>query len=231
MVYNVDHSRFPQRKVKFPTEYDALDIVTDELKAKLQPASRRLMELEKDRMERRKIRKRVKNKASTSQTAAPSNSVPATEAAEMDIDKKPEEGGDLEDESVYRKKELEELEALISPDVKGDVGASPTGLYELVGTCRSPYAFAVAVPPIIRSPYNECTAIITHKGAAADAGHYIGFAKKSVFHPKASQATEPDQRTIDDDDDDWYKFDDEKVSIFPAEKLTTLDGGGSYIRL
>ena len=76
-------------------------------------------------------------------------------------------------------------------------------------------------------PYNERTAIITHKGAAADAGHYIGFVKKSVFHPKTSQATEPDQRTIDDDDDDWYKFDDEKVSIFPAEKLTTLDGGGS----
>lgn len=72
-------------------------------------------------------------------------------------------------------------------------------------------------------------AIITHKGAAADAGHYIGFAKKSVFHPKASQATEPDQRTIDDDDDDWYKFDDEKVSVFPAEKLATLDGGGSYL--
>ena len=95
------------------------------------------MEIEKERMERRKIRKRMKNKASTSQTAAPSDSAPATEGGEMDIDKKPEEGGDLEDESVYRKKELAELEALISPDVKSDVGASPTGLYELVGTCQA----------------------------------------------------------------------------------------------
>jgi len=189
------------RKVKFPTEYDALDIVTDELKAKLQPASRRLMEIEKDRMERRKVRKRMRNKASTSQTITPPDSTATTEGATMDVDKKPEEGGDLDDESVYKKKELEELEALISPDVKADIGASPTGLYELV-------------------------AIITHKGAAADAGHYIGFVKKSVFHPKASQATGSDQKTIDDDDDDWYKFDDEKVSIFPAEKLATLDGGG-----
>jgi len=189
------------RKVKFPAEYDALDIVTDELKAKLQPVSRRLMEIEKDRMERRKVRKRMKNKASTSQAAAPSDSASTSEGASMDIDKKPEEGGDLDDESVYRKKELEELEALISPDVKTDVGASPTGLYELVG-------------------------IITHKGPAADAGHYIGFVKKNVFHPAASQATGSDERTIDDDDDDWYKFDDEKVSIFPAEKLATLDGGG-----
>ena len=76
----------------------------------------------------------MRNKASTSQTAVPSDSTPATEGGAMDIDKKPEEGGDLEEESVYRKKELEELEALISPDVKADVGASPTGLYELVGT-------------------------------------------------------------------------------------------------
>ena len=112
-----------------------MDIVTDELKAKLQPASRRLMEIEKDRMERRKVRKRTKNKASTSQaTTTPPDPTPATEGGEMEVDKQPENGGDLEAESVYRKKELEELEALISPDVKADIGASPTGLYELVGT-------------------------------------------------------------------------------------------------
>lgn len=29
-----------------------------------------------------------------------------------------------------------------------------------------------------------------------------------------------------EDDEDWYKFDDNKVSIFPKEKLGTLDGGG-----
>ena len=120
--------------MKFPTEYDALDIATGELKAKLQPASRRLMEIEKDRMERRKVRKRTKSKASGSQTATPPDSVPTPEGGTMDVDTKPEEGGDLEDESVYRKKELEELEGLISPDVKADIGASPTGLYELVGT-------------------------------------------------------------------------------------------------
>ena len=63
-------------------------------------------------------------------------------------------------------------------------------------------------------------AIVTHKGAAADAGHYIGFAKKSVFHPQAT-----------DDDEDWYKFDDDKVSIFPGEKLPTLEGGGECLLL
>lgn len=185
------------------------------------------MEIEKDRMERRKVRKRMKSKASTSQTAAPPDSTPIVEGGVMDIDKTPEEGGDLEDESVYRKKELEELEGLISPDVKADTGASPTGLYELIGTRESPCGFAT-ICSIISCPNDEWTGIVTHKGPAADAGHYIGFVKKSAFHPKASQATGSDQKTIDDDDDDWYKFDDEKVSIFPVEKLATLDGGGSY---
>jgi uncharacterized UBP type Zn finger protein len=62
-------------------------------------------------------------------------------------------------------------------------------------------------------------AIVTHKGAAADSGHYMGFVKKSVFHPVETEA---------DDDDDWYKFDDEKVSVFPKEKLGSLDGGGEF---
>jgi hypothetical protein len=59
---------------------------------------------------------------------------------------------------------------------------------------------------------------VTHKGAAADSGHYIGFVKRSVFHPNTSDV---------DDDEDWYKFDDDKVSIFPKAKLATLDGGGA----
>jgi ubiquitin carboxyl-terminal hydrolase 14 len=61
---------------------------------------------------------------------------------------------------------------------------------------------------------------VTHKGAAADAGHYIGFVKKNVFHPGSA-----------DDDEDWYKFDDEKVSVFPVEKLPTLEGGGGLFLL
>lgn len=82
------------------------------------------------------------------------------------------------------------------------------------------------------------SAIITHKGAAADGGHYIGFVKKSVFNAYSkkklaaadSDSTEPETTTADIDllegDEDWYKFDDQKVSLFPKEKLTTLDGGG-----
>ena len=37
----------------------------------------------------------------------------------------------------------------------------------------------------------------------------------------------PPAAVLDEDDEDWYKFDDDKVSDFPKEKLTTLDGGGT----
>ena len=90
---------------------------------------------------------------------------------------------------------------------------------------------------------------MTHKGAAADAGHYIGFVKKSVFHAtKSASASASDVAVpgspmnisapsgaaavgIDEEDEDWYKFDDDKVSVFPKEKLGTLDGGGQLYLL
>ncbi|KAG6812904.1 hypothetical protein H0H92_015456 [Tricholoma furcatifolium] len=217
------------RKVKFPLEFDALDLAADDYKAKLLPASRKLKEIEKERAERRKVRKRTKNiPAHGSSTPGPvatadvemgdataiiSTDAPTTDAV---VEKgKTLAVGELEDESVYRAKEREELEALVNEDVKRDIGSSICGLYDLV-------------------------AIVTHKGAAADAGHYMGFVRKSVFHAsKGSAAPAPaapadgsstplaiSALQIDEDDEDWYKFDDDKVSIFPKEKLATLDGGG-----
>ncbi|KZP33186.1 cysteine proteinase [Athelia psychrophila] len=207
------------RKVKFPNEFDAVDLATDDLKAKLLPVSRKLQEYERDRAARRKVRKRTKNAppaaSSSSRTAdvemtdltadtATATASATAAPAEGEEKDKETDSATLEDESVYREKEAKEIEALVSPELKADVGCSASGLYDLV-------------------------AIITHKGAAADSGHYIGFVKKSVFHgakTPALDATAPSASAFDDDDEDWYKFDDDKVSIFPKEKLTTLDGGG-----
>jgi ubiquitin carboxyl-terminal hydrolase 14 len=77
-------------------------------------------------------------------------------------------------------------------------------------------------------------AIITHKGPAADAGHYIAYVKKSVFHPKANSVSEEVEGSsssgnnghLTEEDEDWYKFDDDKVTTFSADKIATLDGGG-----
>lgn len=136
-----------QRRVKFPLEYDALDIVTPELKEKLLPISRKLKEFEKERAERHKVRKRTKAAQpakdkegdvemadATAPAASSSSAEPATAATETEGDKgKAVAGADLEDESVYREKEGKELDELMHPDVRQDVGSSTTGQYELVG--------------------------------------------------------------------------------------------------
>ncbi|TDL26917.1 cysteine proteinase [Rickenella mellea] len=216
------------RKVKFPVELDVLDLVTDDLKAKLLPVNTKLKTFERDRAERRKVRKRTKvaKEAAASGTAAvadvemadASASVPSSSSAQpstasagepKDGEKKGNEekgkavdGAELEDESVYREREKKELESLVADNLKQDIGCSFTGLYELVG-------------------------IVTHKGAAADSGHYIAYVKKSAFHPiKVSGSTESPPGALDENDEDWYKFDDDKVSLFPKEKLNMLDGGG-----
>ena len=51
-------------------EFDALSLVTDELKEKLLPISRRLKEVDMERAEKRKVRKRTKKVAASSATAA-----------------------------------------------------------------------------------------------------------------------------------------------------------------
>ncbi|PBL00182.1 hypothetical protein ARMGADRAFT_1159556 [Armillaria gallica] len=101
-------------------------------------------------------------------------------------------------EPVKRAKEREETNNLVDPAIKADTGASWRGLYELV-------------------------AIAMHKGAAAGSGHYIGFAIKSVFH---APVADMDINALDaiEADEDWYKFDDDKVSLFSRDKLGTLDG-------
>jgi ubiquitin carboxyl-terminal hydrolase 14 len=185
------------RKVKFPNEFDALEIVTDELREKIQPVARKRIEIEKARDERLKVRKRTRVAAPAVQSsgtdagsgtvanavASGGGDVEMTEpAAEQAADE------ELRPEEWYREREKTELEALIDPSIAADVGSSQTGLYDLV-------------------------AIITHKGAAADSGHYIAFVARRALTGK-------------EEDDSWIKFDDDKVSVFPAEKLATLDGGG-----
>jgi len=258
--------------------------------------------VEKERGERRKIRKRTKaaggpSSSSTAARAEASGDVEMSDATTVTAsatattsndentstqDKgKALPGGDLEDEGIYRAKEATEFEALVDSSLKNDLGCSTTGFYELV-------------------------AIVTHKGAAADSGHYIGFVKKSVFYEARAKAKElnavnhdlgtaleefrrahssdssgnvaplsdpalvsilggalgpaaavPSQSTSAttdqerdnngptesnsapvsgsstsvaaleaEEDEDWYKFDDDKVSDFPKEKLPTLEGGG-----
>ncbi len=156
--------------------------------------------------------------ATASSSSGPSAVVPA----ESDEGKGKEVASvELQDEPVYREKEAKELDALVDADLRADVGCSVSGLYDLVGS------YILSRRPNSSKQTNNTvplTAIVTHKGAAADAGHYMAYVKKSVFHPVSHSSGT--KGSLEDDDDDWYKFDDNKVSVFPKEKLATLDGGG-----
>ena len=143
-----------QRKVKFPFELDAMDMVTDDLKRKLANANGKVKEIERERAERRKVRRKTKVQADSLASAStnPPGSVPATatatgEAPSVDVpmtdaheESKGKEkvkeplAGDLEDEEVLRERESKEFEALIDPELRADTGASITGLFELCGT-------------------------------------------------------------------------------------------------
>jgi ubiquitin carboxyl-terminal hydrolase 14 len=134
-----------QKKVKFPTEFDALDIVTDELREKMQPVTRKRTEIEKARDERRKVRKRTKVAVPAAQPpGADAGSVTEANAensggADVEMSEatapQPPAGEELHPEEWYREREKTELETMIDPSIKADVGASQTGLYDLIGVC------------------------------------------------------------------------------------------------
>lgn len=142
-----------QRKVKFPFEFDVLDLVTEDLKQKLLPVNTRIKELEKERDERRKIRRRTRKAQAPATTPAvdhvgapPPAVSPSVEVGGatpavgdgMEVDAPavaPVAGDELGDEGEIRKREAEELDSLAHADLKADVGANVTGVYELVGKC------------------------------------------------------------------------------------------------
>lgn len=97
-------------------------------------------------------------------------------------------GGEGEDDdAATRAAEDAAYAASVSPAVRADVGSSETGLYDLVG-------------------------VVTHKGADADAGHYMAWVRKEEADGTLGEA--------------WYKFDDDRVSVVGADRIEGLAGGG-----
>ncbi|KDN47985.1 cysteine proteinase [Tilletiaria anomala UBC 951] len=239
------------RKVKFPFDLDTTDFLSDELKKKVQHTAESIKQVEKARDERAKIRKRAKAKKDAADqamaaaggagrsagtdppqpsdamavdiasSALPKDGAAASGKAEASsADASAAAGAKLgevlteQEELALREKEAADVRATIDTDLLADIGANTSGLYELIG-------------------------IVTHKGAAADAGHYISWVKKSVADAEqhgdgaVSQKNEAYTKRLGDLDavgasqnDEWYKFDDDKVSTVSREKITMLDGGG-----
>lgn len=195
------------RKVRFPFELDVTEFLSDNLKQKTRAYREKLIELSKERDDRARVRRRAKAKreeAIKSDAAASSNpgergvaTTSGTEAPRpadgMAVDTAEERQNaptevevssaalgsvvSEEEELKIREKEDKELEALIDPSLKGDVGANVSGLYELVG-------------------------IVTHKGANADGGHYISWVAKTEDLQDGAGGK---ANVTDVPKDEWYK--------------------------
>jgi ubiquitin carboxyl-terminal hydrolase 14 len=64
----------------------------------------------------------------------------------------------------------------------------------------------ISDPGLNPSGMYDLAAVLTHAGRGANSGHYIGWAK-------------------DTESDNWWKFDDDKVTQIKAEDITKLEGG------
>jgi len=130
------------KPVEFPMTFDTYDLCSDELKEKLQPKRKALIEKEDERIKQ--------------------------------LNKAKEEG---KDENKSSKQEVTPMDISIDPSKM----INDTGRYELF-------------------------AVLTHKGYAADGGHYVAWVKEKG--------------------DQWLKFDDDKVSSANVEEIKKLSGKG-----
>lgn len=86
--------------------------------------------------------------------------------------------------SDEKKKEYREmLDKVTDASLKSDAGANTSGLYEL-------------------------QAVVTHRGASADSGHYQAYIK------------------AEKEDGKWWRFDDDKVTLVDEAKVDAMAGGG-----
>ena len=148
------------RRVKFPFELDATELVTDSLKQKLLPVNEKLKDIDRDRRERAKTRRKTKKRVEQQELAKKAEAAGQPAPAQDPNDDPPEQmltdgpsgdtelaAGELPDEETKREEELATLLSLVHPDLEADKGSNVSGLYELAG-------------------------IVSHKGASADGGAY-----------------------------------------------------------
>lgn len=84
------------------------------------------------------------------------------------------------------------------------------------------------------SGYYDLQAVLTHQGRSSSSGHYVGWVKrKEGNHGDSSTFTSESVRKTkfffgDPFSDEWFKFDDDKVSVVTAEDILRLSGGGDW---
>ncbi|KAI9268117.1 hypothetical protein BDA99DRAFT_356387 [Phascolomyces articulosus] len=116
-------------------------------------------------------------------------------------------------EETKEQKRREEKRRKIDQEIAG-TGSSTSGTTEM-DTSEDKVDWSEFLDPALLKDVGgnptgqyELCAVLTHVGRSADSGHYIGWVKKG--------------------EDEWHKFDDDKVSIVKDADIERLDGGGDW---
>uniref|UniRef100_A0A672SSV1 ubiquitinyl hydrolase 1 n=1 Tax=Sinocyclocheilus grahami TaxID=75366 RepID=A0A672SSV1_SINGR len=103
--------------------------------------------------------------------------------------------------SKFKEVEDKKLEMLQQPKASNQkVGAPKETKYE-------PFCFSDDLGSN-NSGYYDLQAVLTHQGRSSSSGHYVGWVKRK--------------------EDEWVKFDDDKVSVVTPEDILKLSGGGDW---
>lgn len=198
------------RRVTFPSEFDAIEFCTNELKGKIAPIRDKIGEVRNAEVTFMKARKTSKLQHEKEED----RKIELEKSRELiDRNKTKEKGKDTEipevgiktdaerdaEEAAIVLKAKKELVSLIHKNLKElvkDDGLNKSGLYDL-------------------------RAVVTHAGRFADSGHYTAFVKKEgVVDGVTGKRGEVDGN--------WWWFDDAKVTEVGPEMIKTLAGGGKF---
>ncbi|XP_016305174.1 ubiquitin carboxyl-terminal hydrolase 14-like [Sinocyclocheilus anshuiensis] len=102
--------------------------------------------------------------------------------------------------SKFKEVEDKKLEMQQQPKENQKVGAPKETKYE-------PFCFSDDLGSN-NSGYYDLQAVLTHQGRSSSSGHYVGWVKRK--------------------EDEWVKFDDDKVSVVTPEDILKLSGGGDW---
>ncbi|KAF2404319.1 ubiquitin carboxyl-terminal hydrolase 6 [Trichodelitschia bisporula] len=203
------------RKVTFPSELDAVEFCTDDLKKMLIPVRDKIRDVRKEEQDVERARKRQKRirDGEENDTARVTKAKGPTSQASLAAERQGGErsttaGGDTEMPDIVYKTDAEaeaeraaavtagkkEVLSLVNPELSADVGANQTGLYELRG-------------------------VVAHQGISADSGHYTAFIKKQG-------RKDPKTGKLKEEDGKWWWFNDDKVTEVDYDRIESLAGGG-----
>ncbi|KAF7563883.1 hypothetical protein G7046_g267 [Stylonectria norvegica] len=209
------------RKVTFPPELDVVEFCSDELKKALVPVRDKVREIRKD--EEDAVRARKRRRQSKEEKAADTAGGEGLPSAKEEREAKEKANKKAEHKGEKPAEQGADGDVVMGETYKTDAEIDAEKDAAILEAKKELNAL---INPDLRkddganqSGLYELRGVITHQGASADSGHYTSYVKKSApVDPKTGKKGE--------EDGNWWWFNDDKVTEVPADKITTLSGGG-----